>query len=94
VRRASRGEDDLIGAQFLRFIPNYERPAAIEHKIDLVFILVRVDFLFLPGLEAVNVTEEISGFEEVDLLHLVGRKTRRREYVFRIHIFAAFEITG
>jgi hypothetical protein len=44
-----------------------------------------VDFLLLPGFQAINVAEEIFGLEEVDLPHLLFGKLRHSKNILNIH---------
>src|SRR5215510_3779739 len=85
VRRSRRGHHDLALAQFPRLVSDDERSAPVQHVIDLVLALVRVDFLLLPRFQAINVAEEILRLEEIDLPHLLAGKLRRRENILNIH---------
>src|SRR5262249_61918898 len=68
-----------------RLVSDDERSAPVQHVIDFVLALVRVDFLLLSWFQAINVAEKILRLEEVDLPHLFAGKLRRRKNVFNIH---------
>jgi hypothetical protein len=87
VRFAGRRKDDLIWTKNARLFADEEFPAPIKDKIDLIGVIMTVDFLLLSGLETVDIAKEIPRFEEIRLPHLVGRKPTLCYHIFTVHSY-------
>src|ERR1700738_4664741 len=79
VRGAGGRERRLAGRERAALFTDLRLHRPLEHRVDLVATVVRVDLLRLPGLETIDVAEEPRGLEEVQLLHLLGGETARGE---------------
>src|SRR5438067_962364 len=72
VLAAGRAERHFAGAEVPRLGSDADLHRALQDPVQLVAPGVRVRLLLLPGLQAVDVTEEALRFEQVQLLQLVG----------------------
>lgn len=73
----ARSSQDYLAAKQAKFtLADQETALPFEDVVDLIGFIVGVWFLFLARFQAVNITEEIRRFEEVDLLHFFSRKPR------------------
>ena len=72
-----RRERDFSGSKFPDFATDRESALPFEHIVDLIFLVVRMSFLLLSGLEAIGVAEKSIGLKDTVLFHLVGRKLHR-----------------
>src|SRR3979411_3371879 len=74
VLAAGRAKRNFTRAQLARLGADAHLYRAFQHGVQLVAARVGVRFLFLPGLQAVDVAEEAIRLEQVQLLQLVGRE--------------------
>lgn len=75
----------MVGAEVTSLVAYVKRACAINHAVDLVSTGVSVALLPLTRFETIDVGEHPLGFEQVDLLHLLGGETALGLYVFDFH---------
>src|SRR5262249_24734850 len=75
---AGRRAHEVAGAHVALLGADADPSGAVEHVVELVADCVSVARLFLAGLEAVRVAEEVRRVDEPDLLHLVRAEGDQR----------------
>lgn len=77
MRLARKSTNSFSGAKQSDRFPDGNVTLALYNVLDPVIPLVSVDWLLLPGLQAVKVTEHSRAFKEIDFPHLLGAELRR-----------------
>jgi hypothetical protein len=76
--------------QLTPFSPDLDQPFALQNVVNFVGSLMLMWWLFLSGLEAIDITKHALGFEHVDLLKLLGSKACARGKVRPRHVSSPF----
>ena len=75
MRFAGRSDTTLTRFKPVGLLCDNRRRISFQNKIDLVLLLVRVDLLFLPGLQTVEIGKELRRLVQIDLGHLFVGET-------------------
>src|SRR2546426_12405466 len=85
VRLAGWSQDNFSGSQASGLLPHRNLRFPAQDVVDFVVRSVAVNLLGLTWPQAVKVTKEALGLEQVHLRELLCRKTLQLSKVFRIH---------
>src|SRR5437016_3741244 len=76
---------DRLGTELLLFGTDPERAAALQHYVNFVRVLVRMDSLPLTRLQTIHVAKQLVGLAQIDLGHSLAGESHCLSDVLKNH---------
>src|SRR6266571_7461432 len=76
---------DRLGTELLLFGTDPERAAALQHYVNFVRVLVRMDSLPLTRLQTIHVAKQLVGLAQIDLGHSLAGESHCFSDVLKNH---------